>query len=210
MTTNDRNQYLMSGVALAISAIAMVFTFLQLRAADRQLQADVWPYVDISITLQADVFDLQLSNKGLGPALIHEFRLVQDGVEVTHPLGLVHLAGRSNAGLAMQVGSVPDSVLAVGEDLTAFRITGEGLGLTMRDTIAGLDIEICYCSINGACWNNYANNGFRDRTPSCRTQSIDLDEALRMITPQTSEPASSGTENSVPEHGEPEHGETGE
>ena len=138
MTTNDRNQYLMSGVALAISAIAMVFTFLQLRAADRQLQADVWPYVDISITLQADVFDLQLSNKGLGPALIHEFRLVQDGVEVTHPLGLVHLAGRPNTGLAMQVGSVPDSVLAVGEDLTAFRITGEGLGLTMRDTIAAI------------------------------------------------------------------------
>ncbi len=187
MTTNDRNQYLMSAAALVMSAIAMVFTFLQLRAADRQLEADVWPYVDVSITLQSDLYELVLSNKGLGPALIHEFRIVQDGELISHPLELVRRAGHPETGLSMTTGSMPDSVLAVGEELTAFRLSADGLGRAMSPTIAGLEIEICYCSINGACWNNYASSSFRDRTASCQTQSVDIEDALRQFGTESGE-----------------------
>ena len=91
----------------------------------------------------------------------------------------------------MTVATVPDSVLAVGEELTAFRISAEDLGRALGPTLTGLEIQICYCSINDACWNNYASTSFRDRAESCQTQSIDLDRALRQFdeaSPETETP----------------------
>jgi hypothetical protein len=181
MTENDRNQYLMSAAAIAMSAIAMVLTFFELRASDRQLDANVWPYVDTAISLNADTFELTVSNKGLGPALIHEYRLFHDGTEVSQAADFLALAGYRQTDLSLTTGSVPNTVLAVGESITALRIAGDGVGFALRDIVSEVEIEICYCAINGACWNNYAGSAFRDRVESCQIQSMDVNDALRML-----------------------------
>ena len=177
MSRHDRNQYLLSFAAVGMSAFALIFAFFEMRSADRQLDASVWPYVDLSINLNRDSFELIVSNKGMGPALIHEFRLYLDGEPVDQPADL--LAGVDYDQLNITTGSVPDTVLSGGEEFTAFRFEGEGLGLRLQDIVPGLDIDVCYCSINGACWNNFDSETFRDRTPECRPQTVDVEDELR-------------------------------
>mgnify|MGYP006888684479 CR=1 FL=1 len=58
MSQHDRNQYILAMAALLVSAIAMVIAFFELRSSDRQLEANVWPYVDMNINLEADTFSL--------------------------------------------------------------------------------------------------------------------------------------------------------
>lgn len=178
MSRTDRNQYLLSAAALGMSVIAMFFAFLELRSSDRQYEATVWPYVDIDFGFNINEFGLTVSNKGLGPALIHEFRLIHDGEELAHPIELMALAGRDLGDITFSASSVPDTVLAVGEELVAFRVEGENVGRSVRSVLLGLDVRICYCSINGACWNNYQDGGFRQQVEQCEAQTVDVQQTL--------------------------------
>lgn len=174
MSRTDRNQYLLSAAALGLSVIAMVFAFFELRSSDRQYEVTVWPYVDIDFGFNTNEFGLTVANKGLGPALIHEFRLVHEGEELAHPVELITLAGRDLGDITFAASSVPDTVMAVGEELVAFRVEGENVGRSVRSVLLGLDVRICYCSINGACWNNYQDGSFRQQVAQCEAQTLDF------------------------------------
>lgn len=178
MTKHDRNQYLLSAAAMGMSALAMFFAFLELRSSDRQLEADVWPYVDLDISLNSDSVQIIATNKGMGPALIHEFRVVYQDEEVLHPLALLDAAGVNSEGVSMTNSSLSRSVLASGERSVAMALSGPGVGLTVRDMVANMDIEICYCSVNDSCWNNLGEDAFRQSTERCEAQTIDVDRAL--------------------------------
>ncbi|WP_291843621.1 hypothetical protein [Maricaulis sp.] len=177
MTVHDRNQYLLSVGAIAMSAIALLFAFLELRSSDRQLDAAVWPYVDATFAVNADSGSLTLSNKGLGPALIHEFRILYEGEEIRHPLELPQFSDLAGT-YSVTTASAASSVLSVGEDLVAFEVIGGDVGSRMQAALRGLELEICYCSINGACWSNANQASFRQPVEACAAQDINLDDAL--------------------------------
>ncbi|BDX01040.1 hypothetical protein [Maricaulis maris] len=178
MTVHDRNQYILSLGAVAMSAIALLFAFLELRSSDRQLDTSVWPYVDTSFSLNANSASLTLANKGLGPALIHEFRVLHNGVEIRHPLELPQFADGRGGNYSVTTASAPGSVLAVGEELTSFEIRGENVGLGMEAALRDIQIELCYCSINGACWSNHSQANFREPVAACADQDVDIGDAL--------------------------------
>ena len=179
MTQHDRYQYILSIAALGFSAIAMIIAFLELRSSDRQLEANVWPYVDMNINLERDSFQLALENKGMGPALIHEFRVLLDGTEVRHSVELIEAADRPLQDLTMSTASVPDSVLSVGDELIAYQVEGTDIGIDIRNLVPRMEIQICYCSLNNQCWDNRGDERFRRRVERCDFQSVDVEGALQ-------------------------------
>jgi len=181
MTDTDRNQYVLSLGAVGMSALALIFSFLELRTSDRQLDAAVWPYVDLTVSLNADTSGLAVSNKGLGPALVHEFRILYRGEPIHHPLELPQFASGEGANYSVSTASMPGSVLSVGEEVTAFRIEGDDVGRTMQEILPYLEFEICYCSINGVCWDNFSDTEFRQPVAQCRAQPVDVEGALEMF-----------------------------
>ena len=199
MSQHDRNQYILAMAALLFSAIAMVIAFFELRSSDRQLEANVWPYVDMNINLEADTFSLDLQNKGMGPALIHEFRLLLRGQEVVNALELVDAAEYPLEDLSMSTETVQDSVLSVGERLVAFRIEGEDVGLRLRELITEMDVQICYCSLNNQCWDNRGSQSFRRSVERCEYQPLNVEGALQYFEEPDDTPAANGHEREVEE-----------
>jgi len=199
MSQHDRNQYILAMAALLFSAIAMVIAFFELRSSDRQLEANVWPYVDMNINLEADTFSLDLQNKGMGPALIHEFRLLLRGQEVVNALELVDVADYPLEDLSMSTETVQDSVLSVGERLVAFRIDGEDVGLRLRELITEMDVQICYCSLNNQCWDNRGSQSFRRSVERCEYQPLNVEGALQYFEESNDAPAATGPEREVEE-----------
>ena len=199
MSQHDRNQYILAMAALLFSAIAMVIAFFELRSSDRQLEANVWPYVDMNIDLEADTFSLDLQNKGMGPALIHEFRLLLRDQEVVNALELADAAEYPLEGLSMSTETVQDSVLSVGERLVAFRIDGEDVGLRLRELITEMDVQICYCSLNNQCWDNRGSQSFRRSVERCEYQPLNVEGALQYFEGSNDAPAATGPEREVEE-----------
>ncbi|WP_412545098.1 hypothetical protein [Maricaulis sp. MIT060901] len=197
MSLHDRNQYILALAALLFSAIAMVIAFFELRSSDKQLEANVWPYVDMNLNLEADTFSLQLENKGMGPALIHEFRVRLAGEEVVNAVDLVEAAGYALANLSMSTETVPDSVLAVGEELVALQIDAEGIGLNLRELISSMEVEICYCSLNNQCWDNRVSQSFRRSVEQCDFQPIDVEGALQYFEDTNDDAAPGAVDNST-------------
>lgn len=191
MSSHDRNQYLLSTAAVGMSILALLFAFLEMRSTERQLDANVWPYVAIELTLELDTVHLELVNKGLGPASLQEFHLSQDARAVTNPLELLDDLDR-DGGVGFSGSEMPGTVLAVGERVTAFRFTGEGIGLPLMESMQSLTVEICYCSIHNRCWRDRDDN-IRAATPveECRPneQSL-LDDLIDALNEENAEPGS--------------------
>ena len=188
MTRHDRNQYLLSAAALGMSALAMFFAFMELRSSDRQFDASVWPYVDLTISLSDDQLMLDVSNKGMGPALIHEFRLSHPDHGEIQAMDLIHLSGAQDLMTTSTTTSLTQSVMPVGDVITAFRFEGEGIGAGMASQIRDLEIDICYCSLNEACWNNSDRRSFRTPVAACGLQDNNAEqtfEAFENLQPAT-------------------------
>lgn len=189
MSRNDQYQYMLSIAALVMSALAMIFAFMELRSSDRQFEANVWPYVDLDLTVNADSFEISATNKGMGPALVHEFRILLDGISVDVPSVLLEHADYVPADeMSFYSSSVASSVLSAGETITALRIAGEGSGTALSSLMPELAIEICYCAVNGTCWNNPQGDPFRTEVEQCRSQSDDLDRRLDMFNTDAEDP----------------------
>ena len=59
-----------------------------------------------------------------------------------------------------------------------FDIRGDDVGERMQAALRGLELEICYCSLNGACWSNASEASFRQPIAACAVQDVDIDDAL--------------------------------
>lgn len=183
MTRHDRNQYLLSAAALGMSALAMFFAFMEMRSSDRQFDTSVWPYVDLTISLSEDVMALDVENKGMGPAFIHEFRLSHPEHGEIDPLALIELAGTGDQMTSSSTTSLTQSVMSAGDIVNAFRFEGEGVGGVMASLVRDLEIQICYCSINEACWNNSGPTSFRTPVNQCSLQDNGAERALDAFGP---------------------------
>jgi hypothetical protein len=169
MTTHDRLQYAFAITALVFSALALFVAILELRAARDQFNADVWPYLQLSVDANNSGAAVTLSNRGLGPGIIRSARLVNaDGSVV------VNLDAPSReqwaqflddeSGVSVSGTWTVGRAISPGEDVQITRLMAneeaidsgdiEGL-MTARDVLEifiSHPIEICFCSITQDCW----------------------------------------------------------
>ncbi len=178
---NDRGfrlDFFIAIAAVVISAVTAAALIYQTRVIGDQFAATIWPYLSVGETYDVNGETIEVSNDGVGPALVRSAQLSVDGRAVaawndyfkvlTRDPALrglflrtqaAVLAGRADNG-TMRMSSIgPSSTLRPGESQTLLKISlpfRVPLGALVRHSVT---LDLCYCSLNGSCWTLHANPG---------------------------------------------------
>lgn len=173
MSRHDVFQYGLSGAALVFSALALLIAIMELRAARDQLNADVWPYLQVAVSPTQTGLEIAFSNRGMGPAVIRR-AVIEDGdggVAINlaapnasqwrpffPPGSAVELSATWTQGRAIS----PD------EDVTVIQlIATPDDGVERENVVTAMDllemitnhpVEVCFCSITGDCWSERSDS----------------------------------------------------
>ncbi len=153
--------------ALLISAIAAFASVMQTRALQDQYAAAIWPYLSVNSTFSPKGATIDLTNDGLGPALIRSAQLSLDGRPASgwgdvlrtiftdpqlhmpkHSIGSAQMSS-INASTTIRPG---DTHRLIGITLSK----GVPIQTLLRHKVA---MDICYCSLNDRCWTLHSTPG---------------------------------------------------
>src|ERR1700729_683158 len=168
-----RFDLLVALLALAISAVAAGASAYQTYVIRKQFSATVWPYLTfVTSSSTGKYFELDVSNAGIGPALVYDAVVTRDGKVVERPAGPTDLpaiaaaidperaqakADESRSGLH-GVSNVTAStilsgdVISAGSKLELLRVEGKFLTRRVVAEVSRIDLTLCYCSLLGDCW----------------------------------------------------------
>jgi hypothetical protein len=159
--------------ALLISGVAAGASAYQTYVIRKQFSATVWPYLTYITSSSADkFFELDISNPGIGPALIYSALVTRDGRAIERPVGPTITPALGQAiqperagaeaeekrrrlhGVSNMTAStiVAGDVVPAGSKLELLRVEGKFLANRVIADIRHIDLTICYCSLLGDCW----------------------------------------------------------
>jgi len=162
-----------AALALVISGIAAGSSAYQTYVIRKQFSATVWPYISFVTTSSADrYFELDVSNAGIGPALILDSTITRDGKVVAGggtpiPEPAIEAAidperaearadelkAHEHGGENMTASSIlPGDVVPAGQKLEVLRVEGKFLTHRTMGIARRVDLTLCYCSLLGDCW----------------------------------------------------------
>lgn len=170
---NDRAfrlDFFVAIAAMLISALTAGTMIYQTRVIGDQFAATIWPYLSVGTTYDRTGEIIQVTNDGMGPALVRSAQLRVDGkavrawndylqVLVSDPrfrsflvrTRAAVLAGGAHATISMSsIG--PSSTVRPGDSQTLLKIVlpvNVPIQMTAKHA---LEIDLCYCSLNGNCW----------------------------------------------------------
>jgi len=152
-------------ISAFVGALALAVSTYNVYLQRAQIRAQVWAHLEWTYT-DVKGFAWQLTNSGVGPAIVKGARVTVDGAPVTtwHE-ALVALAKTEPAlgplarEEAKDAGDVhmgmAHHVLGAGVQTEPLRISGElapDLRDAMRRAFSRVRTQICYCSTLGECW----------------------------------------------------------
>jgi hypothetical protein len=171
---NDRAfrlDFFIAIAAVVVSALTAGTLVYQTRVIGDQFSATIWPYLSVLTTYNNNGETIDISNDGVGPALIRSAQLRVDGREVpawndyerviardpaTRTLWLRTRAAdlaRSNPRAAIMMSSIgPSSTLRPGETLNLLKLLFVSNVPAQVLTKHVVTIDFCYCSLNRNCW----------------------------------------------------------
>ena len=184
---NDRGfrlDFFLAIAAVLISAVTAAALIYQTRVIGDQFAATIWPYLSVGATYDTSGETIEVTNDGVGPALIRSAQLFVDGRAVRawndylkvlrHDPKLrkiflraetAYKAGRVDATVRMSsIG--PSSTLRPGESQRLLRIDLPEIVPTQELVKHSVALDFCYCSLNGSCWTLHATPGEIDREPA--------------------------------------------
>jgi hypothetical protein len=159
--------------ALLISGIAAGASAYQTYVIRKQFSATVWPYLTYITSSSTDkYFELDVSNPGIGPALVLDATITRDGKPVERPVGPTSVpaigsaiqpevleakgdeakAGLHNVTNVTESTILPGDVIPAGQKLVLLRVEGKLVTRRVLAKIDRVDLTICYCSLLGDCW----------------------------------------------------------
>jgi hypothetical protein len=164
--------------ALLISALTAGTLIYQTHVIGDQFAATIWPYLSVGTTYNADGETIEVSNDGVGPALVRSAQLQVDGKvvrswnEYVERLAsdpeLLPIFRRTQAAVlsgsasktTLSMSSIgPSTTLRPGQTDTLLKISLAGSIPTGVLTKHPITIDLCYCSLNGTCWLLHAAPG---------------------------------------------------
>lgn len=155
-------------IAALIGLIALVVSGYTAVLQREQVRAEVWPYLQSTITIDQDGLAIGIENKGVGPALVGGLRVYVDGQpqrgwpEVFDALGLSELRDT-------RASTVNGVVIASGEKIKPIALTDEVEFQRLLTQYTRLALALCYCSTLGDCWLVDE----REREPERRRRQLD-------------------------------------
>jgi hypothetical protein len=156
--------------ALLISTLATGASIWQTRVVQKQLSAQVWPYVSVDETFSENEIKVQLENYGLGPAILRDVVLTNNGV-VVHTLGAFlrpMLPKGRHLGLTFSDVS-PGTAIRPGDGVVLLDLTGPGIRDIIGPQALHSALSACYCSILDQCWvtSSSQKSGAPQEVASC-------------------------------------------
>lgn len=173
-------------LALAISAVAAGASAYQTYVIRKQFSATVWPYVTFVTSSSESYFELDLTNVGIGPALVYDVKITRDGKTIERPSGAgvqpaigtavepERIEARADARIAHAHGRsdmtsstlLPGDVISAGGKVELLRTEGKFFARRVIANIGRVDVSLCYCSLLGDCWTKRLND------PAIRPHSV--------------------------------------
>lgn len=158
--------------ALLVSTLATAASLWQSHVVAEQLSSQVWPYLSISTTYDGALYiQMDVTNDGLGPAIIRSAVLSVDGKPYAQPIrALLHLVPARKTGfLKATLSSLASgSVIRVGNSVRLFRVETPWAVTAITRNAKRFDLKVCYCSLLGNCWITSAQQaGDPSAVPSC-------------------------------------------
>jgi hypothetical protein len=178
---NDRAfrlDFFIAIAAVLVSGLTAGTLIYQTRVIGDQFSATIWPYLSVSTTYDPNGETIEVTNDGVGPALVRSAQLRVDGRDVRawndYVSVLAHdpevrkaflrtrtalLAGSASHPTLSMSSIGPSSTLRPGETYTLLKVSFlESLPsqALARHSVA---IDFCYCSLNGSCWTLHASPG---------------------------------------------------
>lgn len=148
--------------ALLVSTLATGATFWQTAAVQKQLSAEVWPYLTVDSDIGPNEVKVAIENYGIGPAIVEDTVVTLDGVPQRN-LGtfinpvMAKLKRGAKASITTD-GLDPGTAIRPGDSLVLFDVKGTGmrelLGPQILSATAGrgTNVQVCYCSLLKQCW----------------------------------------------------------
>lgn len=167
-------ELLVAGSAVVISLASLLIAKRQSDVMDRQLEASVWPYLqldnsDYDVERQAPTIILGVRNVGVGPARVRSIRVTMDDRPVGNARELLERCcgmrvERDRASLQLLTSGLSGTVLAVDQRVRFFQLTRtpetNAIWFALDSARFRLRVRVCYCSVLGRCW--IARNGTDD------------------------------------------------
>jgi hypothetical protein len=159
--------------ALVISGVAAASSAYQTYVIRKQFSATVWPYLTFITSDSTDkFFELDVSNPGIGPALIFDSIVTRDGKSLTRPVGPTlepalgaaidperaeAKADAAKSGTRGTINVTTSTILAgdvvpAGAKLQLLRVEGKYIARRVIANVRRIDVTLCYCSLLGDCW----------------------------------------------------------
>ncbi|HRK64183.1 MAG TPA: hypothetical protein PLN53_07285 [Terricaulis sp.] len=160
-------QTVLSVAGVFIAVVALHAALTESEAVRRQTAAAVWPYVQLTvndyITSDDAMFELSLTNAGVGPTRIGDMRVTFGGRTMT-TWGEVAASVGIDAGAFSQT-VANNRVIRPGESVVIFGARDRDAVRALRAAVSNAHnaIEYCYCSIFDECW--LADSRLPDATP---------------------------------------------
>ena len=153
-TRTDRLQSIGTIMALVISIIAMVTSIYEANIMKSQQKSMVWPY--LSITQQSDNkgFDIRITNKGTGPAIVTSVQLDYKGIPIKNIDVLMDSLnpGRTFGYEILRNSTIGNHVFTSGEEMTLFGLPHNDETLIIRENIPKMRMRIGYKSVLDEYW----------------------------------------------------------
>jgi hypothetical protein len=143
--------------ALAVSAMAMFTSVMQVSLQRNQERAMVWPHVSARPSYSSEGFRFVAFNKGLGPALVRRVEVLVDGKPVAGWSGVLdELLGHGHGygWDRIQVNDLEDSILAANESVVLFGVQWDERTRAAFSAANRISTRICYCSFLEECWTS--------------------------------------------------------
>jgi len=150
--------------ALLVSVTTVVFLGYQTLLMRTQVEASIWPYVQIATSCCAEGFSINVQNKGVGPAIVKYAYVTVDGKPQRNWNQVITaLTGEKSADFS--VDSLTRRVMASNDDFKAVWIKSPDLALKVAtEALKGrLKGEVCYCLVLHQCWLASTNRRVEDR-----------------------------------------------
>ena len=159
-------------LAVAVSLAALFVSVMEVNVMrsevslmQSQERAAVWPYLDFGISYDGRGFEIEVVNKGIGPALIKHVAVSNaDGQSYKGWAEIIDATLPADHGLSWSnylTTTLAGTVLSPQEEIRAFRYPADGVdnaggwtetARTLANGMEALTWQVCYCSVLEECW----------------------------------------------------------
>ncbi len=170
-----RLDFVIAFCALLISTVAAVATVYQTHVIARQFSATVWPYVSFDDDYSPWMFEMDVRNDGLGPAIVRSVSITWGGkpqsslesllamFAARHPQMVAAVRAALHAGAKLRITTstpTPGMVIPANTKHTIIALDGTILVRYLPELKRSFGLTLCYCSLTGSCWTQrYPEHG---------------------------------------------------